>query len=120
MRFIAILIVIAAAYYFTLYLMRSIRDWYRGAYGSRPAGGNSRRAPYGTQEHSDPEERYREILGITRQDGPADIKRKYRELLAKYHPDKVQHLGQEFQELAEYKTRKILEAYGYFQKKYGL
>ncbi len=42
------------------------------------------------------------------------IKRNYKELLGKYHPDKVQHLGPEFQEMAEKKTREILEAYEYF------
>ena len=50
----------------------------------------------------------------------ADVKRAYRELLAKYHPDKVNHLGDEFKSIAEVKTREILEAYEYFQKKYDI
>jgi DnaJ like chaperone protein len=66
------------------------------------------------------EEQYRQILGITREDSPGDIKRKYKDLLTKYHPDKVQHLGVEFQEMAEDKTRNILEAYKFFQNQYHI
>ena len=36
---------------------------------------------------------------------PADeIKRAFRREIAKYHPDKVQHLGREFQDIAAEKT----------------
>lgn len=35
----------------------------------------------------------------------------YRSLLQAYHPDKVSHLGQEFQELAEAKTKAIVAAF---------
>lgn len=65
------------------------------------------------------EEKYRQLLGITGAESPDLIKEKYRELLAKYHPDKVQHLGKEFQEMAEQKTRAIIEAYEFFQKRYN-
>jgi DnaJ-domain-containing protein 1 len=59
-------------------------------------------------------------LGITNIDSAADIRKRYKELLAQYHPDKVQHLGVEFQEMAEKKTRAIMEAYEFFRKKYNL
>ena len=65
------------------------------------------------------EEKYCRVLGVTNTDGPTVIKEKYRELLAKYHPDKLQHLGEEFQEIAEQKTRAIIEAYEFFQKRYN-
>ena len=65
------------------------------------------------------EERYRQILGVTDADSPDTIKEKYRDLLAKYHPDKLQHLGEEFQEIAEQKTKTILEAYEYFRKRHN-
>ncbi len=42
------------------------------------------------------EERYRKVLGVTDTDSPDTIKEKYRDLLAKYHPDKLQHLGKSF------------------------
>jgi len=62
--------------------------------------------------------RYRQILGINVGDSPETIRKKYKELIAKYHPDKVQHLGVEFQEIAEKKTKEIMEAYDFFRKKY--
>ena len=56
-------------------------------------------------------------LGVTDKDSPATIRKKYTELLAKYHPDKVQHLGIEFQEMAERKTKVIIQAYDFLRKK---
>ena len=41
-----------------------------------------------------------ELLGVAA-DAPAEeIKHAFRREIAKYHPDKVQHLGQEFQDIA--------------------
>lgn len=74
---------------------------------------------YTNWKQASQEEKYRQILGITGAESPDLIKEKYRELLAKYHPDKVQHLGKEFQEIAEQKTRAIIEAYEFFQKRYN-
>jgi DnaJ-domain-containing protein 1 len=43
---------------------------------------------------------------------PADvIKRAFRREIAKYHPDKVQHLGREFQEIAASKAAALTQAY---------
>ena len=42
---------------------------------------------------------------------PEEIKRAYRQLVNKYHPDKVIHLGREFQELAEERFKNIQKAY---------
>lgn len=45
-------------------------------------------------------------------DAPADeIKRAFRREIAKYHPDKVQHLGKEFQEIAAIKAAELTQAY---------
>jgi DnaJ like chaperone protein len=35
----------------------------------------------------------------------------YKEKLLQYHPDRVQCLGKEFQDLAEQKTKELNEAY---------
>jgi DnaJ-domain-containing protein 1 len=40
-----------------------------------------------------------------------EIKSAYRRLAAQYHPDKVQHLGEEFQVLAEARFKEIQKAY---------
>jgi len=51
------------------------------------------------------------ILGIKRGASAEEIKVAYRELANKYHPDKVQHLGEEFRRLAEKKFKDIQQAY---------
>lgn len=65
----------------------------------------------------DVEQKYRETLGLSGNDSHENIKQKFKKLISKYHPDKVQHLGLEFQVFAEKKTKAILEAYQYFQNK---
>src|SRR5260221_5429912 len=45
-------------------------------------------------------------------DAPADeIKKAFRREIARYHPDKVQHLGPEFQEMASGMAADLTEAY---------
>jgi len=51
------------------------------------------------------------ILGVNRGASAGEIKSAYRKLANKYHPDKVDHLGEEFKELAEKKFKDIQEAY---------
>jgi len=64
--------------------------------------------------------RHGTVLGLKGEVTPAKIKQAYRELLTKYHPDKVGHLGPEFHTLAEQRTKEIIAAYEYFRKKYDL
>ncbi len=66
-----------------------------------------------------PEARHRRVLGVAASDGELEIKFAYRAQLAKYHPDKVAHLGGELQDLAASKTREIVEAYEYLKARYG-
>lgn len=73
-----------------------------------------------TWESQSEEQRYARVLGLRAKVTATDVKRAYRELLAKYHPDKVNHLGDEFKSIAEVRTREILEAYDYFRKKYDI
>jgi DnaJ like chaperone protein len=51
------------------------------------------------------------ILNIPRNAAPEEIKKAYRQLANKYHPDKVQHLGEDFKKLAEKRFKEIEEAY---------
>jgi len=51
------------------------------------------------------------VLNIPKDASPEEIKKAYRELANKYHPDKVHHLGDEFRELAEQRFKEIEEAY---------
>ena len=72
------------------------------------------------EEHQSPEERYMNIFGLKGNSTEDEIKKKYRELISQYHPDKVQHLGREFQQMAEYKTKEIQKAYNYFKQNYNI
>lgn len=57
-----------------------------------------------------------QILGISRNASQGEIKRAYKELAGKYHPDKVVHLGTEFQILAEKRFKEIQQAYEALRK----
>jgi predicted lipid-binding transport protein (Tim44 family) len=67
----------------------------------------SRAADSDRRDHQNPYT----ILGITPGASKEEIKAAHRRLAAKYHPDKVQHLGKEFQELAEARFKEIQQAY---------
>ncbi|MFQ6616970.1 MAG: TerB family tellurite resistance protein, partial [Fidelibacterota bacterium] len=51
------------------------------------------------------------VLGVDPDASPDEIKRAYRRMASKYHPDKVQHLGEDIQKLAEEKFKAINDAY---------
>jgi hypothetical protein len=52
-----------------------------------------------------------EVLDVSPAASPGEIRHAFRRALARYHPDKVQHLGTEFHEIAAAKTAEITEAY---------
>jgi curved DNA-binding protein CbpA len=54
---------------------------------------------------------YYELLGVTPEAPFDEIKRAFRKEIARYHPDKVQHLGTEFQEIAAVRAAELTEAY---------
>ena len=60
------------------------------------------------------------ILGLTESATEDEIKKAYRKLVVKYHPDKVQHLGDEFQAGAKAKFQKIQEAYETIKSQRGI
>ena len=51
------------------------------------------------------------VLDVSRDASPEEIKKAYKKLANKYHPDKVLHLGEEFRKLAEERFKEIQEAY---------
>lgn len=51
------------------------------------------------------------VLEIDESATDADIKKAYRKMAVKYHPDKLQHLGADVQKAAEEKFVKVQEAY---------
>lgn len=60
-----------------------------------------------------------EILELTSGASDEDVRMRYRELVKKYHPDKVSHLGPEFKELAERKFKEVAGAYERIKKAKG-
>jgi len=75
---------------------------------------------YGSQYSTTPDQNnvahYYATLGLEKGATMDEIKKAYRKLSMKYHPDKVRHLGDEFQQIAETKMKEINAAYDYFKK----
>jgi DnaJ like chaperone protein len=59
------------------------------------------------------------ILGIEPNASVEQIKQAYRELASRYHPDKLEHLGEEFKTLAEKRFKEIQQAYQELKGKGG-
>lgn len=60
------------------------------------------------------------ILEIDPSVSHEEVKKAYRKMAMKYHPDKVHHLGPEYQQDAQEKFRKINEAYETIKKQRGM
>jgi len=73
------------------------------------------RAEKGPDDHKDPYE----ILGVTPDASPEEIQTAYRAAAQQYHPDKVAHLGDELQALAQKKFVEIQEAYNTLSQKHA-
>lgn len=56
------------------------------------------------------------ILEVERSATNEEIKKAYRKMAVKYHPDKVEHLGPEYQKDAQEKFKKINEAFSQIKK----
>jgi len=79
-------------------------------YGKKTPGENGSRSNTNERESFTQRDPYK-ILGIERSASQEDIKKVYRQLAGKYHPDKLEHLGDEFKELAKKRFMEIQQAY---------
>lgn len=86
--------------------------------GSSSSYGSSYDSSYGWKRNGGQEasrkDRKRDpydILGVPQNATPNEIKSAYHRQASKYHPDKVAHLGKEFQELAEERFKELNWAY---------
>ena len=73
------------------------------ASGGRQTGGAQQQGGRPKNPHA--------VLGVKPGASREEIQGAYRELVQKYHPDKVSHLGEEFQEMAQQKFVEIRNAY---------
>lgn len=60
------------------------------------------------------------ILEIEKSATDAEVKKAFRTMAKKYHPDKLQHMDEAYRKGAEEKFRKVQEAYEHIQKERGL
>lgn len=60
------------------------------------------------------------MLGIEPTATEEEIKKAYRQMAVRYHPDKVIHMGEEFQKGAKEKFQKIQDAYESIKKSRGI
>ena len=72
-----------------------------------------------TTEARENDAHYYAVLGLEPGADMETIKKSYRQLSMKYHPDKVSHLGDEFKQVAEEKMKEINAAYDFFKRKTG-
>jgi DnaJ like chaperone protein len=59
-------------------------------------------------------------LGVPSKANDTELKKAYRKLAIKYHPDKVAHLGEDHMQAAEDKFQKVQEAYDKIKESRGL
>ena len=95
-------------FYYSGTARRRSADAYRRA---RNTGSGTR-----DEKKANPENNYEvedawAVLGLARGASSEEIKKAYRELAGKYHPDKVAYLGDEFKVLAEERFKKVQAAY---------
>ena len=60
-----------------------------------------------------------EILGLTRDASDDEVKKSYRKMALKYHPDKVSYLGEDVQEAAKEKFQNLSDAFEKIKKERG-
>ena len=101
-------------------LLRNIAGWMAVRAGDAASiAAMFRRQNAEAKAREDAEDDYR-ILGIERGATDDEVRKAYRRMAMKCHPDKVAHLGPEFQRDAEAKFKRVNEAYERIKKSRGM
>ena len=108
-------ITVGLLYWYLIYRPAKMRSQFKQAYYGKGEGARGE-AYQENQQRGQEEPRFSrrdpyDVLGVSRGASQDEIRRAYRKLVVKYHPDKVDHLGDEFRVLAEKKFKEIQEAY---------
>ena len=56
------------------------------------------------------------VLGVSKESTDLEIKKAYRKMANKYHPDKIAHLGDDFKDISQEKFKSVSEAYNKIKK----
>ena len=91
-----------------------------GSGGNRGYSGNGGNESYRNGNNTSNSENNYKILGITPNATNDEVKKAYRKMAVKYHPDKVATLGEDVQKAAEEKFKVISQAYQAICKERGL
>jgi len=107
-----LIVVIAMVWFFTSWLPKNKHRiyWFKPR-TQRAAAGGPKASARASQSAAGIEFDPFEALEISPGASPDEIKAAYRQMLAKYHPDKVTHLGEDFQKIAHEKALDIQKAY---------
>jgi uncharacterized membrane protein YkvA (DUF1232 family) len=98
------IVLLLLAYWF---VKRVLPGGYKQTGGYHSGGQGREESEPGAGAAEDPYE----ILDVSRNATPEEIKSAYRKKAQRYHPDRVAHLGDEFQQLAKQKFQEIQKAY---------
>lgn len=82
-----------------------------GPKSSRNQESNNQSGGRETSDDTSTAPSWSKVLGVSPQASEMDIRAAYRSLMSKYHPDKVESLGDEFKEIARSKSQEINAAY---------
>ena len=97
-------------YFLWRFFYRGKKPFFRQPQGTGRAGERGEQGESPASGDDSPKDPY-EVLQIPRGASTEEIKTAYKRLAGKYHPDKVLHLGEEFQALAEQRFKEIQAAY---------
>lgn len=106
MRFVLYSLIFMGTYWLLRRLRARMASSFTGAY-SEATDGRDEADEAGQTQSLDP---WR-VLQLEPDASPDEIHAAYKAQLLKYHPDRVSHLGDEFQQLAHRKTLAIRQAY---------
>jgi DnaJ domain/Protein of unknown function (DUF1232) len=107
---------------YLVYRKKKFAGYSRGYQQARGGFEDPNRRNHSGRRSSDPKDHYsadsatrqwdpHRVLGIDSRASAGEIKHAYRQLASKYHPDKLEHLGEEFKLLAEVRFKEIQRAY---------
>jgi DnaJ-domain-containing protein 1 len=78
--------------------------------------GNQKQQDEAKSEYCEIPPQWPSVLGVSQSASEDHVKMAYRSLIQKYHPDKLTNLGEEFQAMAEARTKEINEAYEAYKR----